>query len=532
MAELETYNLSEVEKAKLLVKYGFINSDYKEIYSTATKPEEREKIIAKFEDPSVLTYKRVTAGSYSFLKPGHADQEYDEEQRDNWMATDYPKTTWKYRVDYERYDMSLEESYFWILNWLKVDGAYANIIKVTDVFAAATQSDFWGVASQRIGLQQDKVSQFLATVGKMIKELFQLVRELRILDERVDYYKDAESGVKSAEITLKGIYIDMAEGGTKNPASVFGMARELQFITLPDLFFDAPSTLKSNKDIDDYVDKLGFNIQVKNVLKRKLYSFIRWKDTTYKELKVRRTFTIKYLRQHFDIIRMYSEWVKPYLKNIRRLTMSQGKSDTADLISAFEGSMIEMEFIAARTVESSGKFNSVVLVNFDCRTRPTMSFHQEGYAQRGPIHTGRVVINIRAYAWTDEQIKNYVKMRNEESLKLLSDIDDSLKAAMEAMGADLMEYLEEAGETKIPKIEEDVKTAKLSSAIAPFAAVVKGAGELAGAFFPRKKEKKPKKKKENKFELDNQKKKALDFSRRSIWNLYDKYKKAHGMLAW
>ena len=532
MAELEKYTISSAEKAKLLVKYGFINPSYKELYSTAKTPQEREKIAQNYIDS--LAYKKVSVGDYSYLKQGHADQEHDEEQRDNFMGTDYPKTEKRYRIDYERYDLSLEESYFWILNWLKVDGSYANIIKVTDVFAAATQSDFWGVASQRIGLQQDKVSQFLATIGKMIKELFQLVRELRILDERVGYHKDSTKGIKSAEITLKGIYIDMAEGGTKNPSSVFGMARELQFITLPDLFFDAPATLKSDTDIDSHIDQLGFNVNVKNVLKRKLYSFIRWKDSTYNELEVRRTFTLKYLRQHFDVIRMYAEWIKPYLKNIRRLTMSQSKQDTADLITAFEGSMIEMEFVAARP--GSGNYNSVIIVNFDCRTRPTMSYHQEGYAQRGPIHTGRSVINWRSYAWTDKQIDNYIRMRNEESLKLLSDIDDSLKSAMEAMGDDLMNYLEEAGETKIPETLKEVSTGvKRSSMFQPFTSVAKGAGELTKAFFPRK-EKRPKKekrpRKKDKWKAKQNYDKTLVMSRTFMWNCYDKYKKAHGMLTW
>lgn len=522
MAELEKYNISGAEKAKLLVKYGFINSAYQNLYSTATTPEEREKIAEKYIDK--LAYKDG--------EQGHADQEYDEEQREQWMGTDYPSTIRRYKVDYERYDMSLEESYFWVLNWLKIDAAYVNIIKVMDIFSAAAQSDFWGVASQRIGLQQDKVSQFLATIGKMIKELFQIVREMRILDERLNYYINALSGNKSAEITLKGIYIDMAEGGAKNPASIFGMAHELQFVTLPDLFFDAPPTVRTETDVDDYVDNLKFNESVKRVLKRKLYSFLKWKESTYKEIKVRRTFTLKYLRQHFDIIRMYAEWIKPYLKNIRRLTMSQSKADTADLISAFEGSMIEIEFIAAKKVTS--KYNSVVLVNFDCRTRPTMSFHQEGYQQRGPIHTGRIVINMRAYSWTDDQIKNYVKMRNEESLKLLTDIDESVKAAMEALGDDLMRYLGEAGETRIPKIEEEKgkEGANKPSVLDPFLSVFKGAGELGKAFFPISKSKKVKRKKEDKFKAKEAYDKTINDTIKNMWTLYDKYKKAHGMLSW
>ena len=55
------------------------------------------------------------------------------------------------------------------------------------------------------------------------------------------YYSDSydadSKSRESAEITLKGIWVDMVEQGAKNPASVYGMAREVQFTTLPDLFF-------------------------------------------------------------------------------------------------------------------------------------------------------------------------------------------------------------------------------------------------------------------------------------------------------
>ena len=63
--------------------------------------------------------------------------------------------------------------------------------KIIDVFTSAEQSAFWGQSSTRLGFQQDKVSQYLATIGNMIKDMFQLVRELRILDERLGYYEDS-----------------------------------------------------------------------------------------------------------------------------------------------------------------------------------------------------------------------------------------------------------------------------------------------------------------------------------------------------
>jgi hypothetical protein len=163
--------------------------------------------------------------SSELLKEHKFKEEIYEEVQDKYLPTGFPKPSKRYRLIYEVYDLSVEETYFWILKYLRHDVAFPQIDKLEDTFAAAEGSAFFGVIQQRVGLQQDKVSQFLATIGKMVKELFQLVRELRILDERTSYYKGAEreSGKplgerrKSDEITLKGMFIDLVQGGAKNP---------------------------------------------------------------------------------------------------------------------------------------------------------------------------------------------------------------------------------------------------------------------------------------------------------------------------
>ena len=42
-------------------------------------------------------------------------------------------------------------------------------------------------------------------------------------------------------------------------------------------------------------------------------------EKTYKELQVRKNFNLGYLRQHYSVIRLYLNWLRPYLKNIQRL---------------------------------------------------------------------------------------------------------------------------------------------------------------------------------------------------------------------
>lgn len=505
------------EEAKRLLKAGFIRGPYKALFSGKDKAE-LEKFIKGMSDGDSEKY---------------ADEESIEVGKDQMTTTGYPTPAQRYRLTYESYKASIEELYFWLLNYMRWDLGYTADIKITDLFAASEHSAFFGVAQQRVGLQQDKVIQFLATIGKMVKDLFQIVREVRVIDERLGYYNDsvnpASKSRESAEIVLKGLWVDMVEGGGKNPGSVYGLARELQFTTLPDLFYAIhPIDIQY---VDEAVEKLDFNRKVKEVLNRKLRQFLQWKKETHIELKNRRSFTVKYLRQHYDIIKMYMTWVKPYLKNIRRLKSEGPKSDTPDLVAAFEGSMIEIEFLARAIAENNKQVYSCILMHFDYRTRPSLSYTQEGY-QRGPIHVGEAKIVWRAYAWNEKQIANYVNMRKEEDLDMLKSVDSSVSAAMEALGDDLKRYLEEEGEKFGPAEEpKAAQKPKLPGLMDPFVSLFRGVAQAGGALIPGMGSA-PKKKGLTEYELDKEKAAAKKYAVSYMWLSYKNFKKAHGILAW
>jgi len=390
---------------------------------------------------------------------------FEEEEAEvisgEYQKTGFPKPLRHCRLLWEVYDLSLEEPYFWLLDYFK--DAFPIIEKIEDSFAAAENSAFFGVTQQRLGAQQDRVSQFLATMGKMIKELFQMVRELRIIDERLGYYDAVEKELskpvkergKTAEITLKGFFVDLVQGGGKSAASVYGMARELEFVTLPDLFFDAPP-FKDNQELEKHIESLAasFNKNVLRVLQRHLGQYLEWRKRTHQEHRSRKGFMLKYLQQHFDIIRMYLTWIKPYLRHARALTMKERSLTSAELVSAFEGSLLDVEILARKPM---GKAHSCVLATFNYRTRAELKVQQEGY-QRGPVHIGRMVVTFRAYAWTDEQLQKYKELKQKELFELLGDISNSVQQAMESLGEELFRYLEEAKGTAAEKKEEPSKS--------------------------------------------------------------------------
>jgi hypothetical protein len=471
------------------------------------------------------------------------------------------------------YNQSIEEPYFWIMNWFKDDNrnslyvtpeedAYKyfdkSVVKISDVFTASESSSYFGSQAQRLGIQQDKASNYLAVIGKMIKEIFQLVREMRILDERLTYYRESEAGGKdalSSEITLKGMYVDLVEGGAKNPASVYGMASQVGFVTLPDLFFRAMK--KKGESVEEIVERdYGkFNEKVKEVLKRKLKQYYTWKDRTHSELGTRRRFTLSYLKQHNQIIRMYMAWVRPYLRQIERLTMHDFAS-SAELIAGMEQAILEIEVIVKLSSKKTGKYIPCTHLHFFYRTAPQMAYTEE--YQKGPAHMGRMEITFRALTLTEEDIEKMKEQKLREDYEMLGRIDSSVKEALEGMGEELDKYLKEADEEKRKKEEEEKKKeekekekkkplkAKVykslfgepkegeakTSMVGPFVELFKGVAQLTDALTGVSKLMKPKEKAEDEWTMSRQKKAAKEAAVKLTYITFHIFKKAHGMITW
>ena len=131
------------------------------------------------------------------------------------------------------YQGSVERHYFLVLKLLREFGF--EVVKTKDTYSTSITSAYWGSIEQRRTIQQEKAAQYLGVIGNMIKSMFQIIRSLRIMDERKKLYDQAKNGPdkKSAEIALKGIWIDMVEGAGKNPSSVYGLATQVGFSTLP-----------------------------------------------------------------------------------------------------------------------------------------------------------------------------------------------------------------------------------------------------------------------------------------------------------
>ncbi len=491
----------------------------------------------------------VNCTDYGFKEPDKEERARGENSPDKLVTvSNFPKPSRKLHLVYQTFNQSIEEVYFFLLHNLREDFGLYTVKKLTDVFTSSEQSAFWGQAQQRMSIQQGQVSNYLATIGKLTKELFQIVREMRILDERLDLYEESDKALKSkggvfdrrmsqaAEIALRGYWVDLKDGGVKSPGSVYGLATTLGYTALPDIFFAAPAMHKD--EVDRYVDSLKFNTKLKDVLRKKLKAYLVWKDHTYKEMSNRRKFTLKFLRQHYNAIQMYIEWVKPYLRNVKRLQQNFDRTLSEDLIGAFEGSITEIEVMFSRKMTKH--VSAVVVLSLWYRTAPHMDFHQDGYQHKGPIHIGRSEFTLRGYTWTDEEMANFVRMREAETFDLLGDIDASLKEAIDSLGEDMRDYLKQAGE----KFPEDVKKdkeneeaekkrlAQMKGVVEPFTALFGGFKELFGALTPSTLFKGGPKANPGDWALAKERKSAETMMKVATYNTYKAFKKAHRMITW
>jgi len=514
-----------LEGSKRMIMAGFATDKFKEAFpswKSLTEEEKRAKLNEITDESKLASY-----AVHDEIPIG----------KDQIMLVDYPKPISKYQIVYESPHSSIEPYYYHCLNNLQHTLNFPIIEKITDIFTASEHSSFYGASAQRLGLAQDKVSQYMAAIGAFIrKDLFQLVRDLRWLDERLEIHEKARNFNEkghlkddSPEITLKGIWTDMVDGvvqGQRVAANVFQMAQQLQFTSMPDFFFSIHP--QKQEQIGQMVDSIDTTASVKSVLKRKFQDFVIWKESNYKELQVRKNFELRYLRQHYNIINMYMQWVKPYMKHIAKLRGDINKTDDAGLISAFEGSMIEIEILAQRLEEGNNSIYTCVLETYEYRTKPSLSFTQEAGFHRGPIHMGELKLTLRSYAWSKDKIEAYKRMKQKEDFELFEQIDSSVKATMEAIREDLDKFLKQAGELTETKKEEKPK-GKKQSILDPFTSVGKGFTDFVGVFAPKAMAPSEKAKKEKE---EKETGKAKGAAKTSLWLEYKIFKKAHLILTW
>ena len=460
------------------------------------------------------------------------------------------------RIFRDSMGVSIEESYYWFMRFMR-KGTGADkfgaprgpphgfgmnavaVYKLKDVFDASVASSFHGQIGTKITAIQQQVSNTLSQIGQLIKTIFPIVREIRIMDERLDYYKGSFSSTlgdpkaRENEIALKSTWIEVVEQGMQNPNSVYSMATKLGFITLPDLFFainphgkDVETQRKNlTKILNSKTKGLDLNLKVKEALTKKLVQYYTWKAKTYNEMSHTWKFRIKNLRQHYNVIRLYMSWLKPYLTSLKHLQMKQSfDKDNPDLVSAFETSKLELELLGE--IKRGKKYSACLLIKMDYVTRPEMTYTPQG--QKQPTHIGHMEVQIFPFVATQEEIEFYKEQTDKETLKYFtgSEIDmvKDIEEAMSSLGSDIEEYIREAETGKRKKEVKKSGVKKEGSQegfFEPFSALIDSFKDLVPDFSTSKEG--------DDLNLQAEKGKMAGTAAKTAWWIYDIYKKAHGM---
>jgi hypothetical protein len=375
---------------------------------------------------------------------------------------------------------------------------------------------------------QNQGSKLLVDINAVLRSVLNIVYDLRDFRTRLGIYDNLNDKDKreSALLSLKQIWMDKVDI-TKGNSSVKALAFQGGFQTLIDAFL----VVKDDKD----VDKQDLNERVKRILKPRIMDFNVWVQESGKELKKRFELEKNYLRSQVNSLKLYSRWVKPYLKAAGELE-SKDKFREPTLVKTFNTVLLELSLFGKSRVDvekastegvipedlkklkMERDYFNCVMVDFKFRGIPQRVGGQQPHFAFG----GRAEISFKSYALNADEIAKI----NEELGK--EDVGDVLKL-IEGVTTDSIDVLQEEINSFLDESLEDEESGK-GSDVNPFLA-------LAGHYNEKPKTKKESSgakgstlvKKEDWIEKTHLRPLAEENAKEDVFDLYDTYKGAHGM---
>ncbi len=439
-----------------------------------------------------------------------------------------------YHLVYDSIGEGVEPIYYWTLDYMREEppsGMGLEVTKVEEGFEASVTSGFFGEMGARAGVLQDRAMKILETINAVIKSIINIIYDLKDFEIRLQTYdelhsKDPEKR-KAARLALKGIWMDMVDI-KRGRASINMLAQQLDFITLRDAFM----MVNSEKEIE----ALDVNRRVKNILHRKLNEYLKWEKLSEEELRKRFNIEKSYLATQIDSLKLYAKWIKPYLKAAQKLGMKE--FNVPDIVTGFSGMVMELSLFGKREIKPEDvhtkfakvkldrKYYACVGVDFKFRTLPQAMRTERGTQY---INTGRTEILFNGYALDDIEVEAMEKQELYEDMELVENLTG---VSLKELQKDIEHFLkkEEKKEEKEKKpiskeVEEQIKSIGkgFKEALSPLTEV----GKTFKSIF--KPVRLPLK---TSFVASEVEKAAKEQAKDLTYQLYDVYKKAHGMLTW
>lgn len=441
------------------------------------------------------------------------------------------KPIMEFELTYDSPSETLEPVYFWVVDMMN-NLFSGKVEKLIDNFSSSPGGGHFAEIGQRKTILQKNVTETMGTINVVIKSIVNIIYDLKDFEIRLSHYDDAKSNDKNKKeaglLALKQIWMDNVDI-KRGAGSINALASgNLQFVTLRDAFMIANS-------VED-VKNLDLNDRVKRILEPRIEEFLKWKELSEVELRKRFNIEKNYLKSQVNMLQLYSRWVKPYLKAASQLEMKDTGRNPA-VVTAFNTLWLELTLFGKRKLEfeeaviskdipkgvkkPKREYFSCVLVDFLFRGIPQK-------VGQHYVFGGRANVSFRAYALNNEELDLL-----EQELKK-SDIEDIFRL-MEGGTTESLDEMKKDIDYFLNKedIEEKEKEEKKSNDANPFSALF--------SFRKSRKEEEEKKEKDKKKEIKIEeikkdsyvegiiRKIASDSASESCFNVYDVYKKAHGM---
>lgn len=458
----------------------------------------------------------------------------------------------QHKLIYDSPAEGLEPIYFWLLDFLGVGlggGMYRTIKKITDNFISSPGSGHFSEMQGKATQMQQEVSRTMGNVNTVLKSVLNLVYDLKEFRLRLKPYKDYKNKDSSEEdkfkhlLSLKQVWLDNVDI-RKGRGSINALSSgELDFVTLRDAFM----SLKSLKDISFEDDKKGLDLnqRVKRILHQRGDEFFRWIEESFNSLSQRYEIERNYLKSQVNMLKMYSRWVKPYLKAAQKLEQNSGNlSKNAGLVTAFNTMILELKLLAYSEYDikddvatglvpdlfnsiKTRKYFKVLIVELEFRSIP------QRVSQRGDwSFGGKAEIRFTSYGLNEEEIKVLeTELEKDDLNSVMKLIDGATDESLKQIDKDIRALLENKEESQIEKEDEEKKKADEEKK------AKKGDDFGLNSFFSAFKiKKKPKEKTDltkplrvdDKYEMVVRSQAILS-SNESCFTTFDTYKKAHGM---
>lgn len=437
---------------------------------------------------------------------------------------------------YDSSSETLEPIYFFILDLLSDFGFQTE--KLVDNFTSSPGSGHFAELGQRATIMQQQGAKLLGDINTVLRSILNLIYDLRDFKLRLQLYDDLKDDKKkeAAMLSLKQLWmdkVDINKGNSSIKAMALGQAG---FQTLIDAFLFVKDS--------EHAEKVDLNDRVRRIIRARIIEFNHWLGESEGELRKRYKIEKTYLKSQVNSLKIYSRWARPYLRAAQELEMDE-KSREPALVKAFNTIILELTLLGKRGIKVKDEaiagnlpkefqklktrdYYNCVLVTFKFRGIPQRAGQQPHY-----LFGGRAEISFKGYALNEEEIK-----RIDEELEE-SDLGDALRliegATSESIGnlqEDINSFLDEEDGEEEPSESKEEKKDESKDSSNPFKALLGG--------YNKKKEKKEEKPKEEKKEKTEVKKESFaekeyirkfvaEQIRKNTFDLFDVYKKAHGM---